>query len=489
MQLKASLICIVFTLGLCTIGSSLQHDDLLIAVGDQLVFLTNGSLYRTLTLDSFNASKLSALTYDATTRKLFFSDRRHRHGHIFSIKLDSEVCHTVEDIVEKNSNETVESLAYDPVDKMLLWTDGFNRSVRRVQVDHDNVHVEEDATVEIVHFLDNEDKPRGLVADPCTRNLYWTNRYMSHPTIERSFLNGSHREILIKTDLLLPNALDLDVQEQMLYWADNHRKGYFHIERSFVNGTGRQEMYRGIGQFVVSLTVGTDYVYWSDYDHKHIWSLPKDGSSKNPIILRTFRNPVMGVTIFRHQPLDCSVVSRISDPTENSELPVQKEQISLYEDADLCLGFCYNNGDCILVNSDLLCSCPVGFSGERCELDEKFGKKDCETFAEDSNRFEMIFLICLIIFCVILLVIVVMLRFQFMKLTRERQPRVFRRRYLQRPNKKENTLPVNDIENCCNSFAMCERPCAQQQNVNATAKDIGWENESADCSVLLKCEF
>lgn len=26
MQLKASLICIVFTLGLCTIGSSLQHD-------------------------------------------------------------------------------------------------------------------------------------------------------------------------------------------------------------------------------------------------------------------------------------------------------------------------------------------------------------------------------------------------------------------------------------------------------------------------------
>lgn len=200
---------------------------------------------------------------------------------------------------------------------------------------------------------------------------------MSHPTIERSFLNGSHREILIKTDLLLPNALDLDVQEQMLYWADNHRKGYFHIERSFVNGTGRQEIYRGIGQFVVSLTVckqsvlsleilclycpfyhkkvGTDYVYWSDYDHKHIWSLPKDGSSKNPIILRTFRNPVMGVTIFRHQPLDCSVVSRISDPTENFELPVQKEQISLYEDADLCLGFCYNNGDCILVNSDLLC--------------------------------------------------------------------------------------------------------------------------------------
>jgi hypothetical protein len=79
---------------------------------------------------------------------------------------------------------------------------------------------------------------------------------MSRPTIERSHLDGSQREILIEADLLLPNALDLDVHEQMLYWADTHRNGYFRIERSFVNGTGRQEIYRGIGQFVVSLTVG-----------------------------------------------------------------------------------------------------------------------------------------------------------------------------------------------------------------------------------------
>lgn len=85
--------------------------------------------------------------------------------------------------------------------------------------------------------------------------LYWTNRYMPRPTIERSHLNGSHREIVVQTNLLLPHALDLDVMEQRLYWADNLRNGYFHIERSFVNGTGRQLIHRGIGQFVVSLTV------------------------------------------------------------------------------------------------------------------------------------------------------------------------------------------------------------------------------------------
>ena len=43
------------------------------------------------------------LSYDATTRKLFFSYRRHRHGHIFSVKLgDESQRHPVEDIVESN---------------------------------------------------------------------------------------------------------------------------------------------------------------------------------------------------------------------------------------------------------------------------------------------------------------------------------------------------------------------------------------------------
>jgi hypothetical protein len=82
--------------------SSSVNTDLIIAVGDQLEFLVNGSESRTLTLDSYNASKLSALVYDATTRKLFFSDRRHRYGHIFSVKLDSSSRHPVEDIVESN---------------------------------------------------------------------------------------------------------------------------------------------------------------------------------------------------------------------------------------------------------------------------------------------------------------------------------------------------------------------------------------------------
>jgi hypothetical protein len=76
--------------------------DLIIAVGDELEFLTDGNAYRTLTLNSYNATKLSSLAYDATTRKLFFSDQRHHYGHIFSVSLDNESHRPVEDIVESN---------------------------------------------------------------------------------------------------------------------------------------------------------------------------------------------------------------------------------------------------------------------------------------------------------------------------------------------------------------------------------------------------
>ncbi|KAI9561087.1 hypothetical protein GHT06_012043 [Daphnia sinensis] len=305
MQSEALVIVMAFA---TVAASGLKHDDLIVAVGDRLEFLTDGSTYRTLALDSYNASKLSALAYDATTRKLFFSDRHHLYGHIFSVNLGDE-SHLVEDIVERNTNETVESLAYDPVRKMLLWTDWFNRSIRRVQLAKEHIHIEEKDGVEIVHFLEDDAKPRGLVFDPCMRMLYWTNVYKSRPTIERSFLNGSQREILIQTDLFVPNALDLDVLDQRLYWADNLREDdyrTFNIERSFVNGTGRQKIYRGISQFVVSLTVGGDYVYWTDYNHKKLWYVRKDGSSKSSMMLRTYsRNPAMGVVVYRHEPLKC----------------------------------------------------------------------------------------------------------------------------------------------------------------------------------------
>ena len=68
----------------------------------------------------------------------------------------------------------------------------------------------------------------------------------------------------------------------------------------------------------------------------------------------------MGLVVFRHQPLNCNVFPSIvaDNSTEKSDLSIHDQtapSLPEYEDADLCLGFCYNNGECVHVNSDLHC--------------------------------------------------------------------------------------------------------------------------------------
>lgn len=164
-------------------------------MGDQIELLSNGSQSRVLVLNSFNASVLVALAHDPSSGKLFFSDRRNRRGHVFSVSFDGVKAEgLIHDVVESmflfkslyylstvvhvlmffhefvgGTNESVEGLTYDHVEKALFWTDGTKQSIRRITVDRDNVHATtENATVELVHLLKG-DKPRGLVSDPCTR--------------------------------------------------------------------------------------------------------------------------------------------------------------------------------------------------------------------------------------------------------------------------------------------------------------------------------
>lgn len=65
----------------------------------------------------------------------------------------------------------VEGLTYDPVDKMLFWTDAVKQSILRLRVDDGDIHIEESAAVEVLHLLKG-DRPRGLVSDPCRRFFF-----------------------------------------------------------------------------------------------------------------------------------------------------------------------------------------------------------------------------------------------------------------------------------------------------------------------------
>jgi hypothetical protein len=66
-------------------------------------------------------------------------------------------------------------------------------------------------------------------------------------------------------------------------------------------------------------------VYWSDYYYKKLWSLPKDGSSRNPVNLRTYRNPAIGVVVYRNEPLNCDLITL--PVARNGNASVQKTEL------------------------------------------------------------------------------------------------------------------------------------------------------------------
>lgn len=49
--------------------------------------------------------------------------------------------------------------------------------------------------------------------------MYWTD-WGNAPKIERSYMSGRKRELLVNTSLIYPNGLTLDLSGNVMYWVD-----------------------------------------------------------------------------------------------------------------------------------------------------------------------------------------------------------------------------------------------------------------------------
>lgn len=67
------------------------------------------------------------------------------------------------------------------------------------------------------------------------RYMYWTD-WGEVPKIERAGMDGTHRAMIIESEIYWPNGLTLDYSQQKLYWADAK---YNFIHRSNLDGTSR----------------------------------------------------------------------------------------------------------------------------------------------------------------------------------------------------------------------------------------------------------
>lgn len=87
------------------------------------------------------------------------------------------------------------------------------------------------------------------------RWMYWTDweedeLIDSRGRIEKAWMDGSHRQIFVTSNMLWPNGLTLDHSSSIMYWCD----AYFdHIEKIYLNGSHRT-VSKWVSQFFSSQT-------------------------------------------------------------------------------------------------------------------------------------------------------------------------------------------------------------------------------------------
>ena len=86
--------------------------------------------------------------------------------------------------------------------------------------------------------------------------MYWTD-WGSQPKIERSRLDGSERDQLVTTDIIYPNALVLDLDRGLMYWADAILDK---IEVAHMDGTSRKTLLSEDGIHPFAIVIIGNYI-------------------------------------------------------------------------------------------------------------------------------------------------------------------------------------------------------------------------------------
>ncbi|XP_060074806.1 low-density lipoprotein receptor-related protein 8-like isoform X2 [Ylistrum balloti] len=127
---------------------------------------------------------------------------------------------------------TADGMAVDWVNNLIYWTD-----TGRDEISVTNYN----GTMKKVLFRDNLDEPRGIIVDPLTGWMYWTD-WGNPAKIERSGMNGQQRETIVASDLTWPNGITLDYDDGRLYWVDSKLRK---VESSQVDGSDRRVISSG----------------------------------------------------------------------------------------------------------------------------------------------------------------------------------------------------------------------------------------------------
>ncbi|KMQ98099.1 protein cueball-like protein [Lasius niger] len=215
-------------------------------------------------------------------------------------------------------------MVFDTSSRTLLWVDALKEIIAKMHVPLNG----EPSNPVILHNLIGN-SPRGIALDVCNSLIYWVNSNTTNPSIERSNLDGSDRTIVVKENLYEPLAVAIDHAQQKLYWIDDVEGIHFKIERSNLDGSDRELLVHNKHQQPVYLAVDSESMYWSDWVHSAIWTMPKHAKVgdyptkfKSYYDSRRDADPAGIVTRDNVGKIDCAAILSIMEKRSNLSGPV-----------------------------------------------------------------------------------------------------------------------------------------------------------------------
>ncbi|CAL4228679.1 unnamed protein product, partial [Meganyctiphanes norvegica] len=178
---------------------------------------------------------------------------------------------------------TPDGLAVDWVANNLYWTDAGRKVIEVAMVNGTN---------RMILISERLVEPRAIAVFPEKGMLFWTdwggnNSNNNKSKIERSYLDGSERKILVNTDIGWPNGLTIDYKGERIYWNDANRDT---IETSDLNGNNRAVLVRRVPR-PFGLTQLGPYIYWTDWEKMSIERADKNSGKKK----ETIRSGIQGI--------------------------------------------------------------------------------------------------------------------------------------------------------------------------------------------------
>ncbi|XP_034653858.1 prolow-density lipoprotein receptor-related protein 1 isoform X1 [Drosophila subobscura] len=196
----------------------------------------------------------------------------------------------------------VEGLAYDIVNEQLFWTSNNDAAVRSLELIHLSQRPERNLQhVKTVLSLQPKDKPRGITVEPCLGMIYWTNWNEESPSIQRAYLTGYGTERIIRSDIKMPNALTLDLEEQKLYWADARLDK---IECTNYDGSNRVVLAHSTPKHAFAMAVYGDLLFWTDWV-LHAVVRANKYTGTDVLFLREHVTRPMGIIAVQNSSINC----------------------------------------------------------------------------------------------------------------------------------------------------------------------------------------